>query len=104
MDPTTFTEDSSRLSVTERHRLDQFKQILDDRRQIKHDDNTLLRFLRARNLHLEQAFRLYSAMIKWRSDVGADDVLKQLCFPEYPVVQKYYPRFYHKVDKLGRTV
>ncbi|TPX57783.1 hypothetical protein PhCBS80983_g03595 [Powellomyces hirtus] len=70
----------------------------------KHDDHILLRFLRARKFHLPEAKKMWTEYITWRKEFGADEILQTFDFPEYPVVKKFYPRFYHKIDKLGRPI
>ncbi|KAJ3153884.1 cytosolic factor, phosphatidylinositol/phosphatidylcholine transfer protein [Geranomyces variabilis] len=70
----------------------------------KHDDHALLRFLRARKFQLPASKKMWSEYVTWRKDFGTDNVLETFEFPEYPIVKKFYPRFYHKADKLGRPV
>ena len=41
---------------------------------------------------------------EWRKSFGVDALRDQFEFPEFHVVAKAYPRFYHKTDKLGRPV
>ncbi|KAI8833201.1 CRAL-TRIO domain-containing protein [Chytridium lagenaria] len=40
----------------------------------------------------------------WRQEYGTNDIRDTFDFPEYPVVKKFYPRYYHKVDKIGRPL
>ncbi|KAJ3222959.1 cytosolic factor, phosphatidylinositol/phosphatidylcholine transfer protein [Clydaea vesicula] len=70
----------------------------------KYDDNLLLRFLRARKFNLEDTKVMFENYHNWRCEFGVDKLISEFEFPEYPVVKKYYPRYYHKCDKLGRPV
>ena len=70
----------------------------------KFDDHCLLRFLRARKFNLVQTKKMFEDFYKWRVEQSVDTIMSDFDFPEYPVVRKYYPRFYHKTDKLGRPV
>ncbi|KAI8821469.1 CRAL-TRIO domain-containing protein [Fimicolochytrium jonesii] len=70
----------------------------------KHDDHVLLRFLRARKFQLPASKKMWIDYQNWRKEFGTDEILKTFEFPEYPVVKKYYPRFYHKTDKAGRPI
>ncbi|TPX65758.1 hypothetical protein SpCBS45565_g04929 [Spizellomyces sp. 'palustris'] len=70
----------------------------------KHDDHCLLRFLRARKFQIPAAKKMWTDYQNWRKEFGTDDILHNFDFPEYPVVKKFYPRFYHKTDKLGRPI
>lgn len=70
----------------------------------RHDDYAALRFLRARKFNLEAAKKMWTDKEKWVAEYGAADIHKTLDFPEYPLFRKYYPRYYHKTDKLGRPI
>jgi len=37
---------------------------------------------------------------QWRKDFKVDDVVKNLDFKEKEEVNKYYPQYYHKTDKV----
>ena len=40
----------------------------------------------------------------WREEYGTDSIIENIDFPEWAEVKKIYPRFYHKVDRIGRPV
>ncbi|WVQ77278.1 hypothetical protein IAR50_006962 [Cryptococcus sp. DSM 104548] len=69
------------------------------------DDQTLLRFLRARKFDLARAQVMWGDNEKWRKEFGADEIAANgFDYPEGREVTKYYPQFYHKTDKEGRPV
>ncbi|KIO27078.1 hypothetical protein M407DRAFT_243441 [Tulasnella calospora MUT 4182] len=94
------------LTVPEQHALDKFKKELQEEGSFvadKHDDATLLRFLRARKFDLPKTKLMWDASEKWRKEEAVDQLL-HFDFPEGPEVMKYYPQYYHKTDKDGRPV
>ena len=38
---------------------------------------------------------------KWRVEFGVDDIVQNFDFKEKAEVDKYYPQFYHKTDRVG---
>lgn len=74
------------------------------------DDVTLLRFLRARKLEIEDAKKMLTNCQKWRTsveDVGMDalyDEVDPLDYPDRRTVTKHWPFFYHKTDKEGHPI
>jgi len=68
------------------------------------DDASLLRFLRARKFDVPAAKAMLLSCEKWRKEFGVDDIVKNFDFTEKEQVDKYYPQFYHKMDKDGRPV
>ncbi|ODN80048.1 hypothetical protein L202_03907 [Cryptococcus amylolentus CBS 6039] len=69
------------------------------------DDQTLLRFLRARKFDLVRAQAMWADNEKWRKEFGADEIAANgFDYPEGREVTKYYPQFYHKTDREGRPV
>ncbi|WVW83624.1 hypothetical protein I302_105645 [Kwoniella bestiolae CBS 10118] len=69
------------------------------------DDQTLLRFLRARKFDIPKAKLMWNNNEKWRKEFGADDIAANgYDYPELREVNKYYPQFYHKTDREGRPI
>ncbi|KAF9259914.1 hypothetical protein L218DRAFT_963167 [Marasmius fiardii PR-910] len=68
------------------------------------NDATLLRFLRARKFDVALAKAMLLDCEKWRKEFGVDEINKDFDFKEKEEVDKYYPQFYHKMDKEGRPM
>ncbi|KAF7776811.1 hypothetical protein Agabi119p4_5204 [Agaricus bisporus var. burnettii] len=95
------------LSVPQQHALETFKKELVDEGKFvpeRMDDAALLRFLRARKFDVVKAKEMLIGNEQWRKDFGVEDIVKNFEFPEKHEVNKYYPQFYHGVDKDGRPV
>lgn len=67
------------LTAEQQEILDQFRQALKDDGHFvpeRHDDATLLRFLRARKFDLQRSLLMIIAAEKWRKDFGVDELVK----------------------------
>jgi hypothetical protein len=46
---------------------------------------------------------MFTECEKWRQDFGVDEIARSFHFDENPMVTVYYPRYYHKTDKVPFT-
>ncbi|EIN04372.1 hypothetical protein PUNSTDRAFT_128408 [Punctularia strigosozonata HHB-11173 SS5] len=95
------------LTEAQYEALVQFKKELQDEGVFvpeRMDDATLLRFLRARQFDVPNAKAMLVNAEKWRREFGVDELVKTFDFKEQAQVDKYYPQYYHKMDKDGRPL
>lgn len=95
------------LTVPQQHALDTLRKELKAEGHFveeRMDDAALLRFLRARRFDVAKAKAMIIAAEQWREDFGIEDLMKNFDFQEKAEVDKYYPQYYHKMDKDGRPI
>ncbi|KAF8919537.1 CRAL-TRIO domain-containing protein [Mucidula mucida] len=68
------------------------------------DDHMLLRFLRARKFDVALAKKMLKECEEWRKEFGIDELMKTFEFKEKAEVDKYYPQYYHRMDKDGQPI
>lgn len=66
------------------------------------DLHDLTRFMRARNWDVAAALHMWTQMVAWRQQHGADDILTHFDFVERPAFLKVYTTGLHKTDRQVR--
>jgi len=95
------------LTIPQQHALDTLRKQLQDEGHFvpeRMDDATLLRFLRARKFDVAKAKAMLLSAEQWRRDFGIEELMENFEFTEKEQVDKYYPQYYHKMDKDGRPI
>jgi len=63
----------------------------------------LIRFLRARNLNLNNTFKMFTEFLKWRETENLDNI-KSFVYIEESKIKEFYPHTFHNTDKIGRPL
>ncbi|KAF8489345.1 CRAL-TRIO domain-containing protein [Russula emetica] len=96
------------LTVPQQHALDKIRKELQEEEGVfvpeRMDDALLLRFLRARKFDVPKAKAMLLSAEQWRKDEKVEELARTFEFTEKKEVDKYYPQYYHKIDKDGRPV
>ncbi|KAI1789591.1 CRAL/TRIO domain-containing protein [Ganoderma leucocontextum] len=85
-------------------------ELIHDGDTIGTDDETLLRFLRARNFSLKQTLIMWKNCQEWRHTVegrGIDELYREIDpfdYPERDIVFESWPLYFHKLDKEGHPI
>ncbi|KAI8994113.1 CRAL/TRIO domain-containing protein [Trametes punicea] len=86
------------------------RDLIHDGDTIGTDDETLLRFLRARQFNLQQSTIMWENCQRWRKTVegvGIDALYREIDpfdYPERDIVFDCWPLYFHKLDKKGRPL
>ncbi|KAF2207388.1 hypothetical protein CERZMDRAFT_23613, partial [Cercospora zeae-maydis SCOH1-5] len=98
------------LSEGQRGALDKFKDIShekgyyhpgDEKTAASHDDETMLRYLRARKFVPQDAFGQFSATEDWRKENQLDTLYETIDIEEYEATRRLYPQWTGRMDKRG---
>ncbi|PNY26317.1 SEC14 cytosolic factor [Tolypocladium capitatum] len=95
------------LSADEEEALRSFQDVLEERGLYKrgppasHDDQTLLRFLRARRWVVEDAFRQFKDTEDWRAANSIDTLYKTIQLDAYEQSRRLYPQWTGRRDRRG---
>ncbi|KJZ72261.1 hypothetical protein HIM_08302 [Hirsutella minnesotensis 3608] len=98
------------LSPQETEKLDRFKTVLGERGLWKsgppasHDDQTLLRFLRARKWVVEDAVRQLKDTEEWRAANNIDTLYKTIHLDAYEQSRRLYPQWTGRRDRRGHPL
>ncbi|KAL5116778.1 hypothetical protein ACEQ8H_005259 [Pleosporales sp. CAS-2024a] len=101
---------ASHLSANQQKQLDAFKQICQEHhyytpatgtRPASHDDETLLRYLRARRFVPHEAFKQFKDTEDWRKDNRLDLIFETIEVDEFEQTRRLYPQWLGRRDKRG---
>ncbi|KAI7318865.1 CRAL/TRIO domain-containing protein [Hortaea werneckii] len=98
------------LNETQQSQLDKFRRLCEskgyytpatDDTPATHDDETLLRYLRARKFNPEQAFDQLKETEDWRKANNLDHLYETIDIDEYEQTRRLYPQWTGRRDKRG---
>ncbi|KAI2475727.1 CRAL/TRIO domain-containing protein [Pyrenophora tritici-repentis] len=100
----------SHLSENQQAQLVEFKNICRDAgyytpasggKQASHDDETMLRYLRARRFVPRDAFRQFKGTEDWRKENKLNEIFNTIDIEEYEQTRRLYPQWLGRRDKRG---
>ncbi|KAI7261874.1 CRAL/TRIO domain-containing protein, partial [Hortaea werneckii] len=98
------------LNETQQSQLDKFRRLCESKgyytpatedTPATHDDETLLRYLRARKFNPEQAFDQLKDTEDWRKANNLDNLYETIDIDEYEKTRRLYPQWTGRRDKRG---
>ncbi|KAI7151679.1 CRAL/TRIO domain-containing protein, partial [Hortaea werneckii] len=98
------------LNETQQTQLDKFRRLCESKgyytpatedHPATHDDETLLRYLRARKFNPEQAFDQLKDTEDWRKANNLDNLYETIDIDEYEQTRRLYPQWTGRRDKRG---
>ncbi|TFK28617.1 hypothetical protein FA15DRAFT_685231 [Coprinopsis marcescibilis] len=92
------------LTDAQRQCLDRLKRELKEEGKFVEERMDDAMLLRARKFAYDAVKEMLLSAEQWRVDFGVEDIRKNFNFKERGEVNKYYPQYYHNVDKDGRPV
>lgn len=63
----------------------------------------MCRFLRARKWDFDAAMAMFEKAEAWRKDFKVDELYANFEYPEKEDVDKIYPQYYHRTDKVRQS-
>ncbi|KAF1837993.1 CRAL/TRIO domain-containing protein [Decorospora gaudefroyi] len=100
----------SHLSETQQAQLSEFKTICQDAgyytpatggQAASHDDETMLRYLRARRFVPQEAFNQFKSTEDWRKENKLTEIFNAIETEEYEQTRRLYPQWLGRRDKRG---
>ncbi|CDR44450.1 hypothetical protein NBRC10512_000053 [Rhodotorula toruloides] len=98
------------LTTQQQAVLDKFKQRLEERgyyrpardgKKPSHEENTLVRFLRARKFDVNGAYEQFTAAEDWRKGQRVDELYDTFPLDEFEMARELYPQWTGRRDKQG---
>ncbi|KAF2851274.1 CRAL/TRIO domain-containing protein [Plenodomus tracheiphilus IPT5] len=100
----------SHLTGAQQQQLEAFKKIAQEQKywtpangatQASHDDETMLRYLRARRFVPQEAFKQFKDTEDWRKENKLSDIFNNIEIDEFEQTRRLYPQWLGRRDKRG---
>ncbi|KAJ3261786.1 cytosolic factor, phosphatidylinositol/phosphatidylcholine transfer protein [Boothiomyces macroporosus] len=95
------------MTPKEKHAIQALRQSLIARNRFDsriHHDSRLVKFLRARSLHVELAEKKLIQADEWKESFNVQEIIDNFIFEEVWDVYKVFPAYWHKTDRAGRPI